>query len=481
MSNQRLCFLCVDEPFLRAEIQEAGVEDVCSYCGTKTATISLDEMANFVGTALSEHFNLTDATNPFPDEPWSRSGSAIVEVISSAAEIDEPIADEIRQILASRHEDTGVDDEALPERPFDASAHYSKRAQVDDWDFHSDWYDFERTLKTKARYFNWKAEQVLRAIFERIHEQNTADGHPVVVDAGPGTGLAAFYRARGFQSVHKLREALKRPDKEIGPPPPAAAVAGRMNARGISVFYGATDSETALAEVRPPVGGQVLVGRFDVIRLLKLLDLKALESVNIADGSIFDSDHTRRLKRARFLAWLSGRMTMPVMPDDEPDDYLATQAISDFLASTLDPPLDGIIYPSVQVDRPLFRFRSGIAVREQNLNIVLFHTAARVRPLSIGDGADISVRDDSLYGSFDIENLEKGPGARYSVWENVPNAVPSSAEPDFYDDGSGPGDYDLQLDVSSLRVHYVSGVRLTTKASQVFRYRSSKQETATEA
>ena len=32
-----------------------------------------------------------------------------------------------------------------------------------------------------------------------------------------------------------------------------------------------------------------------------------------------------------FLRSLSGRITRPVMPDDEPFEYLATQAIADFL------------------------------------------------------------------------------------------------------------------------------------------------------
>jgi hypothetical protein len=32
-----------------------------------------------------------------------------------------------------------------------------------------------------------------------------------------------------------------------------------MNARGISVFYGANNQKAAIAEVRPPVGSQIAV------------------------------------------------------------------------------------------------------------------------------------------------------------------------------------------------------------------------------
>ncbi|MCB2401972.1 RES family NAD+ phosphorylase [Rhizobium ruizarguesonis] len=39
----------------------------------------------------------------------------------------------------------------------------------------------------------------------------------------------------------------------------------------------------------------------------------------------------------------------PVMPDDQEFDYLPTQAVADFLATETVTPLDGIIFPSVQV------------------------------------------------------------------------------------------------------------------------------------
>jgi RES domain len=72
-----------------------------------------------------------------------------------------------------------------------------------------------------------------------------------------------LYRARVFfQDMAKFEEAMKRPDRDIGPPPPSVAVAGRMNAAGISVFYGATHPGVALAEVQPPVGSKSIDRRF---------------------------------------------------------------------------------------------------------------------------------------------------------------------------------------------------------------------------
>jgi RES domain len=58
---------------------------------------------------------------------------------------------------------------------------------------------------------------------------------------------------------------------------------------------------------------------------------------------------------------------MPVMPDDEPLDYLITQTIADYLANKSEAEVDGIIYPSAQGS-------------EAGLNIVLFHKAGAIRP-----------------------------------------------------------------------------------------------------
>jgi hypothetical protein len=190
--------------------------------------------------------------------------------------------------------------------------------------------------------------------------------------------------ARVFQADKKLEEAIGRPDLHLGPPPAIVASAGRMNARGISVFYGANDPNVVIAEVRPPVGSQVAVARFEIVRPLRLLDLTALNEVRIK-GSIFDPQFADRLEHAMFLRSLCQRITKPVMPDDEAFDYLPTQAVADFLATEAKIPLDGIIFPSVQA--------AGNA-----LNIVLFHKAARVEMIDIPHGTEISSRTGRMGG-----------------------------------------------------------------------------------
>jgi RES domain len=175
------------------------------------------------------------------------------------------------------------------------------------------------------------------------------------------------------------------------------------------------------------------------------------------------------LERAKFLEALSQRITTPVMPDDEPLDYLATQAIADFLASEENHKLDGIIYPSVQGGKGKF-------------NVVLFHEAARVQPLDLPKGVEISAK---LY-----DHTEDGWEPDYWVWEAVPPKQPPAKPAADIDDFTlateflgvpGPEDSDLReaalkLDISSLKVHHVSSVEIRSEVHEVHRHRSEKRK-----
>jgi hypothetical protein len=477
--ENRLCSRCVGDTFLRSEIERRGVEDDCSYCERHGKTLSIGELADEVEIALKEHFYQTPtapsemeyAMMSEGDYEWERKGDTIIFTIAEYAEIEPEPAEDIQKVLQERHHHFDSDTMG-EEEPFDEDAHYAP-TEVDAAEPHAGWFHFEKTLSTQARYFSRTGEETLTSIFEGIADYKTQDGNPVIVEAGPDKPLTAIYRARVFQSDKKLEEALKRPDKEIGPPPPRAASAGRMNAHGISVFYGATDPLIALGEVRPPVGSKVMIGRFEFLRTVRLLDVEALRSV-IITGSVFDRSHKRRLERAEFLRWLSQRITAPVMPDDEPFEYLATQAVADFLATNANPPLDGILYPSAQGG-------------EGKLNVVLFHKAARVQSLDIPKGTEI---DAHLYG----HNGDEDDGSIFPwVWEQVPpepkrpEATPIQLEREVLLvsevlDLPGPEDYDyerrepvLKLDVPNLQVHVVKAAEFQTEPHIVHRHRIEKK------
>jgi hypothetical protein len=311
-----------------------------------------------------------------------------------------------------------------------------------------DWRSFENSLKIEARFFSRTATNHLTSIFEGVDELQTRGGRPLVVDAGPGTDFHSVYCARVFQSNDKLEAALGRPDIYLGPPLPPLAAAGRMNARGISVFYGANNQRTAIAELRPPVGSRVAVAQFEIIRKLRLLDLTALRAIGVT-ASLADFGLAGRKETAAFLRSLSERITRPEMPDDEPFEYLATQAIADFLATEASVSIDGIIFPSVQA--------AGDA-----LNVVLFHKAARVAAMNVPEGTEISAStgrwtEDGWVDDYEVvENVSpshQNEQARgYSGFGAIAEAMP----PDPRD--SGWREASLRIVPESMNVHRIKHV-----------------------
>jgi hypothetical protein len=155
------------------------------------------------------------------------------------------------------------------------------------------------------------------------------------------------------------------------------------------------------------------------------------------------------------------------MPNDQPTEYLPTQAIADFLATAEYPPLplDGIAYPSAQAGhRGPFersnRSKSGLRQKE-NFNVVLFHKAARVRRLD--EGADISVSDNSC-SLAGFENVDS-PDVQYFV---SVSAEQRSAADNTRDDDT--------LKFTSLEVRYVKAVEFATICSSISRFYAEKRD-----
>ncbi len=468
--NKRLCYHCIDEQYLQAEVKRNGKRRKCSFCGRITQSYTIEDMAVRIESAFDQHYRRTSDQPDFwqqlslsdreSDCEWERDGEPVVTAIANAAIIPEEAATDIQAILEAKYFD--FESATMGEETKFSSDSYYEEKNPSDEAWQEDWSNFENSLKTEARFFSRSMSKHLETIFRGIDTLSTTDGRPVVINAGPETDIKALFRARVFQSDEKLKESLCRPDLHIGPPPAVLAVAGRMNAHGISVFYGSNDQRVAIAEVRPPVGSQVVVGRFDFIRQLRLLDLTALSSV-MEKGSIFDSGWSSRLERASFLRSLIWRLTQPVMPDYEAFEYLPTQVIADFLANENAPMVDGIIFQAIQA-------------AGDGLNIVLFHKAALVESMTTTKGSKIEAKK----GYFSEDGWE----IEYSVTEHIPSEKSSenknnAAKLPFFQvfDGEKPQhqgadlrDVTLRVDIKSIQVHIMRSVQYQYESYEVQRH-----------
>jgi hypothetical protein len=258
--EERVCRGCVGEDFLRGLIDKDGVVAECAFCGAEEeATITLEALADHVEGAFDRHF---ERTSPDPDMfeemlirdreinfEWYRHGEPVLYAVADAASIGEELAQAVLDILEERHADLEAA-QMGHECEFGGDSYYESKG-VDDREIAAEWHELERSLRVEARYFNPAAEALMGRLFDEVDGQVTQDGEPVIVTAGPDHEIKTFFRARAFHHDTELDDALLRPDLHLGPPPATKARAGRMNAHGIAAFYGASDPEVALAEVRP--------------------------------------------------------------------------------------------------------------------------------------------------------------------------------------------------------------------------------------
>ncbi|BCT33541.1 hypothetical protein PproGo58_30360 [Pseudomonas protegens] len=298
---------------------------------------------------------------------------------------------------------------------------------------------------------------MLRSVFADLHDVRSRSHGLAVVAVGPDTFLPALFRAREFQSEEGLQAALSDPVGELGPPPGQFARAGRMNASGISVFYGAEQAQAALSEVRPVVGSNVVVAKFTIVRPLSLLDLRALETVVFA-RSVFDPTSAEERVRMGFLRTLTKRLTVPVMPGAQDREYLTTQAVADYLSGFSEPQLDGILFPSVQ--------------NGSGVNVVLFHKASSVEPVVKPKGTELSAS---------TKDYDYDTGTEYDWYQIFLRASPegnnesstNTSSPDHHSflipqHESTKRKPTLRLEMNSIEVHKVDSVKVETTPHSVY-------------
>lgn len=356
LMEKNICSSCVSEKYLSNEIQHEGRQGLCSYCGEEDVpTLSVNQIAQAVEFVFQHSFELTancpsslDYTLMGDDEldyEWEREGESPIDIVVEVTEVAYDVAKDIVDLMDARNQ---IDERRDPggEAPFSNDARYEARG-YNSHSLDSDWEKMRQGLHHNARFFNQGLREFLDDLFSDIHGRNGRSGTAIrTVEPGSKFGTSIF-RARVAATAEGINEILIGSPTALGAPTGRKVRPGRMNAAGISVFYGACDRDTCLAEVRAPVGSDVVVGRFDLIRQVKLLDLEALERVFVK-RSPFDPGYVKDLKKCKFLNTLSDRFSMPVMPGGEEFDYLLTQAVCEYLAGSVEPRLDGVIFRSSQ-------------------------------------------------------------------------------------------------------------------------------------
>lgn len=430
------CSDCLSEAYLRDKAADNDVGE-CDYCDQSLPVMDMDELLELCETAIYDFFRPIEQPSSVVHHRYPPVGESLYDVLDKILGSDQRLLSDLHECLLESWRDSDTDGDPYFVEETEASPEMTQG-----------WRKMEYSLEFESRLANPMVGKMLAMVFDGIEELRSADDRSAIVSAGQGHRVSSFQRGRVFQDDQSMVEALKHPERHLGPVPRGKGSHGRMNAKGISVFYGATDDHTAIAEVRPPVGSTVVTARFDVIRPLRLLNLNDLATIRPHRNlSYFNPVRKRLSEQCAFLKTLQQQLTMPVMPDWAESGYLITQAVADFLATHEELNLDGILFPSAQ------------GPRDESLgqNVILFHKASGVERIEAADEAE----------SVTLWDADEDRWVYYpEVWE----AEPKSESVDKYSSSITlvqPPEPSLRLARDCIMIHRIEGIRFTTDADPV--------------
>ena len=466
IENKFVCHNCIGDEILSTEVSETGEYTQCSYCCEVRNAWTIAKLSPRIAEVLESQFRLTthDYVPIFRADDkvdYESEGDSIDWTICEIAEIDYEVACDVIEFLSDfyayeviKYGETDY---------YDSGAHYQELSP-NDLGFRYSWLEFQKDVGERARFFNGVAEEILDDIFGDLAAHRTIYDESVIREIGPEHSDRFIWRARTAESSEVLKTILTAPIRELGPPPSNLPVSGRMHAAGISVFYGAFDAKTCIAEIRPSVGSHVVLGKFELLRNMRLLDLNLLANV-YGGGSHFDPDYATNRGRAAFLEYLVHEICRPVMPKKETLEYIPTQVVAEYLASRVKPRLDGIIYPSSQVDG-------------EGNNLVLFNHASRVEPESGISESNISridlpgLGEDNTVAIWtqpkDVSSDKQSLSEASNEWIRIAPAGISLTISES-DDTWSRSEAALRLDPDSIKVKSIQAVSYTSKELAVMR------------
>ena len=445
--SQHVCHACVGDKFLAKQVEQEGTRGECTYCRATNTAVTLADLSNRIHRVLEEHF-IPVAECDVPEQ--FRQGLNDTEaVIEEVAGLEQDIAAAVRDCLFKRLAQT-ENVAGGEENPYNHRMLYGEH-EADTSDRRSAWWDSKEEIRSRARFFGATTAATLERIFEDLASLKTIWGKPVVREIKPGDRDSSFWRARTAHSESEIQSILESLSGQLGPPPSDKATAGRMNAEGIPVFYGALEEETCVSEVRAPVGSFVVLVKFDLLAPINVLDLEALSNPE-SEVSHFDPHYNEKRSRERFLKELVAEMSRPVMPHEEAQEYIATQVVSEYLANRFEPRLNGIIFSSAQTGGG-------------GHNIVLFNGVRSVE--ADEPGPDLRVRIPPRPGIPQPgTESSKGPIIQTEPQRATTETERSVEDPtiSYPETEDSHEDSIIGLDPQSLKVLAISGVEYKSKS-----------------
>lgn len=316
------CTECFLDDYLKELIKEEDTLGKCSFCGSENVyLIDPQELQGYFDPLINLY---TAQVEFYPVELLKEcEGRFIWEILAEDWDVFDDW--EVGQKI--------IEEMYTPMNPSDPSPLF-----LDNYvDREDEWYGVEEELsdKLKKQWNEFCEEIIYRNRFFPQKKLNLDLICEILTfsDSIIATGEFLF-RARLSPERKKLSA------EHMGTPPKDTAREGRANPRGIPYLYLASDSDTAISEIRPQVESRVTIGKFRVNDKISVIDLR---NPNIGSPFKWGDKLEFVLKIQGFLRMLGSILSKAVDRDEMPSEYLPTQYLCEFIKNQR---FEGILYKS---------------------------------------------------------------------------------------------------------------------------------------
>lgn len=409
--DDAVCVDCIEDEALRELVRAEGHDQACVECGKANTAVSIKDLAALIDPYIRENYK----PGPYEPQYGSVDDDSYVEE-QQGEDLSYVLQDIVGQdfefndaLVAALIDNDPADISDGDELFYAADINYVQ-TNVHVGHLLETWRAISSELRKERRFFSDRAREFFDWLFAGIEDlwfykpKEGKDFAPsseqkklgVIQEWPAGTVL---YRTRRADTREDYTRLVLKPTVELTPPPSKYAQVGRMNAEGVTIFYGALDAETCLAEMRSSIGGYTVLARFQTIKALRVLDFSRLDKAYWDDKSLsyFQNDFNEQVAHRKFLRRIHKLISEPVIPGHE-DEYLITQVLAEYLAYVRSPNFDGLLFASTQY--------------EGGTNVVLFPKHADA---ALEDESDSTLTRFPLKYVDDSVEIYRTKGIKYDI------------------------------------------------------------------